>query len=194
MPTEDPARSARLVYRAAESPEDDEFFRAINNDRIGYMNSNASNALLSGNTRAKDYQSYVMNKVLLGAVVCLPGSPGTTAAPTPIGAVHLNSHGQNLNHHRHTEIGIDILPEYQGKGYGSEAIRWVLDWAFRRANMHKVVIRAFEWNDGAVRLYEKIGFKREGRLREQLWHDGRYWDEVVLGMLSREWEEIGAKQ
>ncbi|PNS13747.1 hypothetical protein CAC42_3240 [Sphaceloma murrayae] len=195
-PTTDPGRSARLFYRAAESPEDDEFFRAINNDRVGYFNSNGANALLSGNVRAKEYQNHVMKNVLLGAVICLQVSASSDegAKPTPIGAVHLSNTNSTLSHHRNTEIGIDILPEHQGKGYGGEAIRWVLDWAFRRTNMHKVKIQAFGWNEGAVRLYERIGFKREGIMRDELWHDGQYWDSIVLGMLDREWDEIRALQ
>lgn len=87
-------------------------------------------------------------------------------------------------------MAIDILPLYQGKGYGSEAIRWGLNHAFKRAGLHKVRIRAFEWNDGAVRLYERIGFKHEGREREALWHEGRFWDSIEMGMIDREWWEM----
>lgn len=84
-------------------------------------------------------------------------------------------------------MSIDILPLYQGKGYGSEAIKWGLNYAFKRAGLHKVRIRAFEWNEGAVKLYERMGFKHEGRERESLWHEGRFWDGLELGMLDREW-------
>lgn len=90
-------------------------------------------------------------------------------------------------HHRRTEIGIDILPPFQGQGYGSEAIRWALEYAFSRTGMHKVRICAFEWNEGACRLYRKLGFKEEGRNREAMWHEGRFWDVVDMGMLDREW-------
>ncbi|KAF2225625.1 acyl-CoA N-acyltransferase [Elsinoe ampelina] len=204
QPVQDPAQSARLVYRPAESPQDDTFFQTINNDRVGYMNSNGANALLSNNANAKRFQDYVSGKALLGAVICLPPSSSSDAAtspdikegtsekpkPTPIGCIHLQPSSPEMAHHRHTEIGIDILPEWQGKGYGGEAISWVLDWAFDRLNLHKVMIRAFEYNEGAIRLYERIGFSREGRWKEYLWHDGRYWDDIQLGMLAREWKEI----
>lgn len=51
-------------------------------------------------------------------------------------------------------------------------------------------VRAFEWNSGAIRLYEKVGFKHEGRGRETLWHEGRWWDGVEMGMLEGEWWEL----
>ncbi|KAF4553726.1 Hypothetical protein D9617_6g094580 [Elsinoe fawcettii] len=202
MSKKDPARSARLIYRPPASPEDDLFFQAINNDRVGYMNSNISNATLSNNNKAKKYQEHVMNSTLLGAVICLPPSSSTANAsgessdskdeskPTPIGCIHLGSLRDDMAHHRYTDIGIDILPEWQGKGYGSEAIAWALDWAFDRLNMHKVQIRAFGWNEGALKLYQRIGFTQEGRWREHLWHEGRYWDDIQFGMLAREWQDI----
>lgn len=99
-----------------------------------------------------------------------------------------------MAHHRNTEMGIDILPPYQGKGYGTEAIRWALEYAFHRAGLHKVRIRAFEWNEGAVRLYPRLGFALEGRERESLWHEGRFWDGIEFGMVESEWREIQRKQ
>ncbi|KAF2439623.1 acyl-CoA N-acyltransferase, partial [Karstenula rhodostoma CBS 690.94] len=106
---------------------------------------------------------------------------------TPIGQIHLNRSSPRMSHHRNTEIGIDILPAYQGRGYGSEAIRWVLEYAFLRAGLHKVRIRAFGWNEGACRLYRRLGFVEEGRERESLWHEGRWWDGVEFGMVEGEW-------
>lgn len=106
---------------------------------------------------------------------------------TAIGEIHLSRLAPNTAHHRHTEIGITILPAYQGRGYGREAIEWALDYAFRRAGLHRVRIRAYGWNVGALRLYEKIGFKVEGREREAFWNDGRWWDGVDMGMLEGEW-------
>ena len=96
----------------------------------------------------------------------------------------------NTSPHRHTELGIDILEAYQGKGYGTEAIQWALDWAFDVADLHRVGIRSFEWNYGARRLYERMGFKHEGVGRESLFHNGRYWDDYQYGMLDTEWRDM----
>ncbi|KAF2643666.1 acyl-CoA N-acyltransferase [Massarina eburnea CBS 473.64] len=203
-PPRDPFRSARLIYRAV-IPADDSVFAAIDADRIGYINSNASNIKLPGPADAERFRKSVSEE-LLGAIICLPSTfpppsttgsnssrtstPGPAPPPIPIGQIHLKGSSQNHRHHRNTELGVDILPLYQGKGYGGEAIRWALDYAFRRAGLHKVRIRAFEWNEGAVRLYERIGFKHEGRERESLWHEGRFWDGIEMGMVEREWWEL----
>jgi RimJ/RimL family protein N-acetyltransferase len=182
----DPFRSARLFYRAVRGPDDDAIFAAINDDRAGYMNSNASNNRLPTPADATDFRKSV-SEDLLGAIICLPCDDDATKAGIAIGEIHLKGLPPRLIHHRNTEVGVDILPEWQGKGYGSEAILWSLDFAFRRVGLHKVRIRAFEWNIGAVRLYERLGFTFEGRDREALWHEGRFWDSIEMGMVDREW-------
>lgn len=113
---------------------------------------------------------------------------------TAIGEIHLSRLAPQHAHHRCTEIGIDIIPEHQGKGYGGEAINWSLDYAFRLAGLHRVKIRGFEWNAGALRLYERLGFVNEGREREACWHEGRFWDSVELGMLEGEWRAMQEKR
>ncbi|KAH7551890.1 acyl-CoA N-acyltransferase [Bipolaris maydis] len=104
-----------------------------------------------------------------------------------VGHIHSAPSSLHEAHHRTMEIALDILPAYQGKGYGSEAINWALDFGFRRAGLHSVRLRAFGWNKGAIRLYERLGFVVEGREREAVWFEGAWWDSFTLGMLDREW-------
>jgi RimJ/RimL family protein N-acetyltransferase len=99
-----------------------------------------------------------------------------------------------MAHHRRSEIGISIVRAYQSQGYGSEAIKWVLRFGFRHCNLHRIAICTFEYNTGARKLYEKLGFKPEQRLRDHLWHDGRYWDFVGFAMLEDEWRELYDKE
>jgi L-amino acid N-acyltransferase YncA len=60
--------------------------------------------------------------------------------------------------------------------------------------LHRVSIRAFEWNKGAIRLYETLGFRHEGRGREAMWYEGKWWDDVGMGMLEGEWWELVKKR
>ncbi|PSN71824.1 acyl-CoA N-acyltransferase [Corynespora cassiicola Philippines] len=113
--------------------------------------------------------------------------PTVHKAGTPVGQLNLKPLGLHTSHHRSTELAIDILPAFQGRGLGAEAIRWALAFAFRRAGLHKVRVRAFEWNEGAGRLYKRLGFTLEGREREAYWHEGRFWDSLEFGMIDREW-------
>jgi RimJ/RimL family protein N-acetyltransferase len=80
----------------------------------------------------------------------------------------------------------------RGKGYGSEAIRLLLRYGFEELNLNRVSLWVFEYNRRAMRLYEKLGFKHEGRLRQDSFHQGRYWDNVQMAMLREEWEPLSS--
>jgi RimJ/RimL family protein N-acetyltransferase len=74
------------------------------------------------------------------------------------------------------------------KGYGSDAMRVILRYAFTELNLHRVSLNVFEYNPRAVRSYEKVGFKPEGRSRGVLHRAGRRWDLIFMGILFEEWE------
>jgi RimJ/RimL family protein N-acetyltransferase len=205
-----PYSSARLEYRAIRPSFDLAIFNAINDDTSGYVNSNLSNIHLPTETDTSEFMKSVA-KDLLGAVIWLKHPKHLSDAEkkalvakakdegkehlveeygTAIGEIHLTRLEPRNVQHRWTEIGLDILPEFQGKGYGSEAIDWALDYAFRRAGLHRVKIAAFGYNVGAVKLYERLGFKLEGRERESCWHEGKFWDLMEFGMLEGEWRAL----
>lgn len=76
-----------------------------------------------------------------------------------------------------------------GQGYGTEAATLMLAHAFERLGLHRVGLSVFSFNDRAIRSYEKAGFRIEGRLRDAIVRDGRYWDEIQMGVLRQEWLE-----
>ncbi|MFN8591609.1 MAG: GNAT family protein [Thermomicrobiales bacterium] len=91
--------------------------------------------------------------------------------------------------HSCAEVGIMIGdPAARGRGYGTEAMRLLLDYAFTVAGLHNVMLRVFEFNAPAQRCYRKVGFKEIGRRRECRWFNGRYWDEIYMDMLADEFE------
>lgn len=91
---------------------------------------------------------------------------------------------------RSAELGIMIGEKsYWDQGYGSEAIRLLLKHAFVTLNLHRVFLRVFEFNQRAIRAYEKIGFVHEGRLRQADYYQGKYIDVLLMGMLNSEWRE-----
>lgn len=93
------------------------------------------------------------------------------------------------NGHGDTFVGISIGErEYWGKGYGTDAMRLILRYAFTELNLHRVSLNVFEYNPRAMRSYEKAGFKYEGRVRGALQRDGRRWDMIFMGILREEWE------
>jgi len=75
-----------------------------------------------------------------------------------------------------------------GRGLGTEATELMLWLAFDRIGLHRVGLSVFAFNERALRSYIKAGFRVEGRLRESIQRDGRYWDEVQMGVLREEWQ------
>jgi len=183
----DPFRSKHLLYRLPEAGDSD-FFLAIQTDPVAFRNSNPQLARPQSTPDAQEHRK-AYEEALLGVVICLP-APDTSSQPVPIGCIHLAPLSPKRAHHRCSNIGVNILQPYQGQGYGSEAINWILDWAFETAGLHRVGIECFEYNYGARKLYERLGFKVEGVLREKWWHAGRFWDDIQLGMLDRDWKEL----
>ncbi len=78
--------------------------------------------------------------------------------------------------------------EYWGNGYGTDAMRAILHFAFTELNLYRVSLNVFEYNPRAIRSYEKAGFVAEGRQRQVLNRDGRRWDVIYMGILHEEWE------
>ena len=81
-----------------------------------------------------------------------------------------------------------------GQGLGTEATALMVEHAFEVLGMHRVGLSVFEFNARAIRSYEKVGFRIEGRSREALWRDGSYWDELHMGILEGEWRARGGRR
>lgn len=80
-----------------------------------------------------------------------------------------------------------------GRGLGTETTSLMLGHAFERLGLHRVGLTVFEFNARAIRAYEKAGFRIEGRLREAVRRDGRFWDEVTMGVLEDDWRALAAR-
>ncbi|KAF2151050.1 acyl-CoA N-acyltransferase [Myriangium duriaei CBS 260.36] len=207
--------SDRLLYRAVENDDDDFIQNLLWADSDTFTTGVGMIPTPPSKKDAGEEREW-LQKNLMGAIICLPPSttaPSTTdntppttddttpaaAAlanpatskpnPTPIGFITLSDDGPRCLHHRDATIAISVAKDYQNKGYGSEAILWALEWAFWHANLHRVSIGAFGYNARAIHVYERLGFKFEGRTREVTWYQGRYWDDVDFGMLEGEWRE-----
>ncbi len=90
---------------------------------------------------------------------------------------------------RHAELGVWMSSrEQRGQGYGAEAVRLLLNYAFDVIRLDKVYLGAYDFNEGGLRAYERVGFRYEGRLQNMLHYEGRYWDEWPMRILRSEWE------
>ncbi|MBN1261555.1 MAG: GNAT family N-acetyltransferase [Anaerolineae bacterium] len=93
---------------------------------------------------------------------------------------------------RCAEFGIIVgEPEFWGLGYGSDALRVLLEVGFHWYNLHRIFLRVVAANQRAIRSYEKCGFHLEGRLREATFIDGTYHDLLIMSVLSHEYDGAG---
>jgi len=87
------------------------------------------------------------------------------------------------------EIGMTLGPEYQHRGYATEALMAVLDYLFITLNKHRVYGLVSPENGASVALLERCGFRREAHLRKSLWFKGEWADDMIYAMLREEWVE-----
>ncbi len=86
--------------------------------------------------------------------------------------------------HRSAELIIRIGEEQRrGKGYGTEAVKLALTFAWNDLNLNRVWLRVFANNKRAIRAYEKAGLQQEGRMRRAAYIDGAWLDEIIMAAL-----------
>lgn len=92
---------------------------------------------------------------------------------------------------RNAELGIVIGNKKDwGKGYGTEAIKMVLDYGFHQMNLNNIYLWVFEYNPRGIRCYEKCGFKKDGTLRKSHFYQGKYHNEILMSILRDEFESM----
>ncbi|NPV67900.1 MAG: GNAT family N-acetyltransferase [Anaerolineae bacterium] len=90
--------------------------------------------------------------------------------------------------HRIGGLGVAIgSAEHRGHGYGTQACRLALDFAFEELNLHRITATVFSYNTASRRLCERLGFQLEGVFREFLERDGQRHDMLLFGLLRHEW-------
>ncbi|MDK8182614.1 GNAT family protein [Paenibacillus sp. UMB4589-SE434] len=95
----------------------------------------------------------------------------------------------SINRNANLRIAIDA-PSHQGKGYGSEAIRLMLEYGFGILNLHRIELNVFTYNDRAMHVYKKLGFKQEGVQREIIFYNHQYHDSILMSMLASEYRAL----
>ena len=104
------------------------------------------------------------------------------------GGIFLHSH---VVEDRRARLAIGLFaPELQGRGFGTEAAMLVLEHAFGEMGLHRIDLRVLEFNTGAIACYRRCGFVEEGRERESCCIDGQWYDDLVMGVLDREFHAL----
>jgi RimJ/RimL family protein N-acetyltransferase len=99
-----------------------------------------------------------------------------------IGLMKINQREQNA------ELGIMIGDKKQwGQGYGREAIKLLLPFGFANLNLHRIYLRVDATHPAAIRCYTNCGFVEEGRLRDAVFRQGRFEDQLIMSILRPEY-------
>jgi RimJ/RimL family protein N-acetyltransferase len=91
------------------------------------------------------------------------------------------------------DIGFELAPEYWGRGYATEAALTMVDFGFRELGLHRISSWCIADNAASARALERVGLRLEGRLRENEYFKGRWWDTLLYGLLESEWRALAQK-
>ena len=80
--------------------------------------------------------------------------------------------------------------DYWGKGYGTDATRTLLRFAFGELGLHRGELEVYDFNPRAIRAYERTGFRRDGVHRQGLYREGAFHDEIIMSILREEWDAL----
>jgi len=83
---------------------------------------------------------------------------------------------------------------HQGKGYGQEAMKLMLDYGFGILNLHRIELNVFAFNDRATHVYEKLGFVKEGVNRDALYYNHQYHDSITMSIFEDEYRALHLKR
>jgi RimJ/RimL family protein N-acetyltransferase len=88
---------------------------------------------------------------------------------------------------RQAEVGYTLSREHQAKGYASEAVSCLLDYAFGDLGLHRVVAITDQENEPSIALLKRLGIRREGHFVQNAWFKGRWASEYLYAVLRDEW-------
>ena len=106
-----------------------------------------------------------------------------------IDGIHIGSLGLYVEkRHKKGCFGIIIGDKrYWNKSYGYHASKLILDYAFKKLKLNRVWLIAYSYNPRAIKLYKKLGFKKEGVGRKAINYKGKFYDQMYMGILRNEW-------
>jgi RimJ/RimL family protein N-acetyltransferase len=86
-------------------------------------------------------------------------------------------------------VGIFLGKDYFNLGYGTDAMKIIIKFIFEQMNINKIKLFVYSFNKRAIRTYEKTGFRVEGVLRQEIFRNGEYHDEIIMGLLREDWKK-----
>jgi RimJ/RimL family protein N-acetyltransferase len=105
--------------------------------------------------------------------------------------VHIGSTSIEIKNQRNRCGGFGIIigdKNYWNAGYGSEAARLILDYGFKKLKLHRIELDVYSYNPRAIKVYKRLGFKKEGVKKEHNYWNGKFYDTIIMAMLESDWK------
>ena len=169
----------KKVFLRALEIEDMEFLRAMINDGEMEHNVIGWSFPVSKYEQQKWYENTIQNKNNIRFIIEAEGKSIGLATLTNIDWKNRKaSHGIKL-----------FSDDIKGKGYGTDAVRTIMKYAFEELQLNRLYGSILEYNTASRRLYEKCGWTEEGIERKSIFKYNKYHDEIILGVLKEDYEE-----
>lgn len=139
-----------------------------------------------------EHQSHVVCQAMLACQQDL-GYSHVLLAPDEeklIGRINLSNVARGV--FQNATLGYSIDAHYAGKGWMTEAVRFILQFGFRQLILHRIQAGVMPHNKSSIRVLEKTGFRYEGRALRYLKINGSWEDHDIFAITQEEWEELGA--
>ena len=91
---------------------------------------------------------------------------------------------------KQVEIGCTLNKHFQNKGYATESLKRIIDFLFKELNKHRIIASIDPDNKNAIRLVERIGFRKEAHFVESLWINGKWADDLIYALIEKDWEKL----
>jgi Acetyltransferases, including N-acetylases of ribosomal proteins len=98
---------------------------------------------------------------------------------------------ENINYvSRHAMFSIFIANQaYHNKGIGSASTKLIIEFAFKKLNLNKVYLQTSDRFVSAIKMYEKLGFQKEGIMRQHYYSNGKYEDKIIFSILKEDFNK-----
>lgn len=136
----------RLILRAYREGDMDDLMRLSNNAQV--LRGLSSQAIVPHGPKHSEIILDWHNKAIMVVMITLK-STGEFMGSCQIW-------NYTSNHNRDGQFGIGLFPEYWDKGYGTEVTRFMVDYAFRWLNLHRLGLDVYEGNERAVKVYKRM--------------------------------------
>lgn len=156
--------------------EDLEFLRnAINHPQV--RKNITSNRPKNLQDEKEFYENVISNKEGTNLLIC-------ENKETPAGTISLKLNKKN----NRAEIGLWLHPKYHGKGYGTESSKLMINYGFKNLELNRIFARAYDYNKGSQKIWEKLNFQKEGELRNHEYTQNQYVNVYYYGIMQSEWQ------